>query len=375
MPIVTESGSAPAADPTPPLVDPDALSAWVDEQPALPGAGPVEVERLAAGHSNLTFVVRRAGADGEWVLRRPPRGPLLPTAHDVLREYRVIELLAHSGTGVRVPTALAACDDPEVIGAPFYLMQRGDGIVIRDELPDWLADDDRDTAGRHALGLDVVDALAELHLAPYEPFVAAGLGKAGGYLDRQLRRWRGQREGIQRAAADAGGRARDLPDYDAVSAWLVDHLPDEGDPCVVHGDYKLDNLLVTGGSGPGAAAAPRVTAILDWEMATVGDGLADLSWLLSFWPNYGEEGPLGSRVTAAPGFPDRGELVDRYADKTGRAVHDVEWFTTLAIWKLAILLEASYHRHLAGQADDPFFAELEQYVPALLARAREVCGA
>ena len=357
------------------LVDPAALSAWVEAQPALPGAGPVTVERLAEGHSNLTFVVRRAATDREWILRRPPRGPLLPTAHDVLREHRVIEALAASGTTVRVPRALAACADPDVLGAPFYLMERGDGVVIRDTLPDWLADDHRHTAGRRALGLDVADTLAELHAVPYQPLVGAGLGKPGGYLARQLRRWRGQREGIQQAVAAAGGRARDLPDYDAVRDWLADHLPDEGQPAPVHGDYKLDNLLVRGGPGPGAGDAPRVTAILDWEMATVGDPLADLGWLLSLWPQLGESDPLGSDVTTAPGFPGRGELIDRYADASGREVYDLDWFVTLAIWKMAVLLEASYHRHLAGLADDPFFERLDEGVPALLARAREVSGA
>jgi aminoglycoside phosphotransferase (APT) family kinase protein len=126
---------------------------------------------------------------------------------------------------------------------------------------------------------------------------------------------------------------------------------------------------VTGGG------APRVAAILDWEMATVGDGLADLGWLLSFWAEPGEPAQLGRRATTAPGFPTRAELVDRYARATGRDVHDIDWFVTLAVWKLAILLEASYHRHLAGLADDPWFAHLEQGVPGLLRRAREVCGA
>lgn len=364
---MTESRSGP-------LVDEAALSVWVARHPELPGDGPVGVQRYGEGHSNLTFVVRRAAAGAGWVLRRPPRGPLLPTAHDVLREYRVLDLLAKAGTGVRVPRVLAACDDPSVIGVPFYLMERVDGEVIRDELPGWLAEDGRDAGRRRLLGFDVVDALAELHLVPYEPFVTAGLGRAGGYLERQLRRWRGQREGIRQAVAAAGGTARELPDYDAVSDWLGAHLPAEGEPCVVHGDYKLDNVVVTA-AGPSGDGVPRVAAILDWEMATVGDGLADLGWLLSFWTQPGEDAQLGRRATAAPGFPRREELADRYAERTGRAVHDLDWFVTLAVWKLAVLLEASYHRHLAGLADDPWFAELEEGVPALLRRAREVCGA
>src|SRR5438067_1637111 len=134
-----------------PLVDPERLSDWVATRPEIPGHGPVDVQRHTAGHSNLTFVVRREGAPCDWILRRPPRGPLLPTAHDVLREYRVLDLLGSSGAPVRVPTVVAACDDESVIGAPFYLMEAVDGIVIRDKLPEWLADDARDAQARHAL--------------------------------------------------------------------------------------------------------------------------------------------------------------------------------------------------------------------------------
>ncbi len=353
-----------------PLVDQDRLTGWAGDR--LPGTGALRVERLAAGHSNLTFRVRRADAPTEWILRRPPRGPLLPTAHDVVREFRVLDLLARSRAGVRVPAVTLVCEDTDVIGAPFYLMEAVEGVVIRDEMPEWLADDTRHSAARHALGLDLVDAMAELHTARYEPFVAAGIGKPSGYLARQLRRWRGQREGIQASVAAVGGHARELPDYDAVRDWLEAHLPEEvGRPAVVHGDYKLDNVIVRGGDG----VDPRVVAIVDWEMATVGDPRADLGYLLSFWPQPGEQMPLSELVTAGPGFPARAELVERWAQRTGHDPGDVAWFVTLAIWKLAILLEASYHRWLAGTADDPFFARLEQGVPLLLARAREACGA
>ena len=199
----------------------------------------------------------------------------------------------------------------------------------------------------------------------------AGLGRPNGYLARQLRRWTGQREGIQAAVAAAGGQARDLPDYDRVRDWLAAHLPDEAEPAVVHGDAKLDNVVV----GPGET--PRVAAVLDWEMATVGDPRADLGYLLSFWPEHGGEAdhPLAQLVTAGAGFPSRDELVAAWEQATGRTAGDLTWFVTLAIWKLAVLLEASYHRHLAGSTDDPFFATLEHGVPALLAHARETCDA
>lgn len=335
------------------LVDPERLAAHVAK--ALPGEGDVTVERLAAGHSNLTFVVRRG--DREWILRRPPQGPLLPTAHDVIREYKVMDLLARSGCGVRVPTVTLACEDADVIGAPFYLMERVPGEVVRTTLPEWATPD-----ARHTIGYELVDALAELHAAPVEPFVDAGIGKPTGYLERQLRRWRGQRE---------GAKTRELPDYDALSAWLENHLPKQAATSVVHGDYKLDNVVVT-------SEGPRVAAILDWEMATVGDPLADLGYLLSFWLEPGERdefSEVAGNVTTQPGFPTRAAMVERYATVSSRDVSDLTAYVVLAIWKLAILLEASYARHLAGTTDDPFFALLDKGVPALLARARGIAHA
>jgi aminoglycoside phosphotransferase (APT) family kinase protein len=348
-------------------VDPTALAAWA--QGRLPGSGPLTVTALGEGHSNLTFLVRRATGDpgAEWVLRRPPVGPLLPTAHDVVREFRVLSLLAAAQPPVRVPAVLALCEDPAVLGAPFYLMERTAGTVIRDELPPWLA---ADPAAQHRLGIDLVDALAELHAVDWQPFVDAGIGRPSGYLARQLRRWTGQREGIQQAVAAAGGQARELPDYDVVRDWLAEHLPAETEPALVHGDYKLDNVVVQR-----TADGPRVAAVVDWEMATVGDPRADLGYLLSFWPEPGREPVMAQLAVLGNGFPDRDEIVARWSAQTGRDPGDTRWFVALAVWKLAILLEASYHRWLAGMAQDPFFATLDTGVPALLARAREVCGA
>jgi len=350
------------------LVDPVRLTAWAG--PRLPGRGGLGVERLAEGHSNLTFTVTREGA-GPWILRRPPQGPLLPTAHDVLREARVLDLLDHAG-GVRVPVVAVACDDDAVIGAPFYLMERSGGVVVRDELPGWL-----DEATRRTTGLDLVAALAELHGAAWQPFVEAGVGRESGYVERQLRRWAGQREGIQAAVAAGGGAARELPDYDHVRDWLrarAADLPAQR-TALVHGDYKLDNVILDPETG-------RVAAIVDWEMATVGDPLADLGYLLSSWMQ-GRDGIPGAPglgvATAAPGWPTRDELVAAYAAATGRDAVELDavlpFYTVLAVWKLAVLLEASYYRHLAGTTDDPFFATLVTGVPQLLAHARELTEA
>ena len=359
-------------------VDPTALAAWA--QGVLPGEGPLEVTSLGDGHSNLTFLVRRPGLATEWVLRRPPMGPLLPTAHDVVREYRVLELLGRASTPVRVPAVVGVCEDVTVLGAPIYLMERTEGVVVRDQLPDWLADDH---GAQHRLGLDLVDSLAEIHSADWAPFVEAGIGRPGGYLERQLRRWTGQREGIQSAVAAAGGRARELPDYDVTRDWLVAHLPEEAAPAIVHGDFKLDNAIVRPGGGAASAGeGPRVAAVIDWEMATVGDPRADLGYLLSFWPDQTSAGAdgqpdglmFGQLAIVGGGFPSRDELVGRWAGQTGRDPGDTRWFVALALWKLAILLEASYHRWLAGTATDPFFATLDTGVPMLLARARAVAG-
>jgi aminoglycoside phosphotransferase (APT) family kinase protein len=344
----------------------DRLTVWLPGAvPGLPGAE-VTVHRLAQGHSNLTYVVAAAGR--EFILRRPPAGPLLPTAHDVVREYRVLDLLARSDVLVRVPQVVAVCDDESVLGAPFYLMDRAPGIVIRETLPAWL-----EPAAQHALGLDLAAALAQIHRVPVAPFIAAGLGRESGYLERQLRRWVGQREGIETAVAAVGGQARALPDYDAVRDWLRDHLPDEQAPAVVHGDYRLDNVIVSESSSH--AGRPPIVAVVDWEMATVGDPRADLGYLLSFWTEPGDDYPLRDLITTGPGFPTRAELIEEWERGTGRSAGDPTWFVTLAVWKLAVLLEASYHRHLAGTTDDPFFATLDVGVPDLLAHARVVCGA
>ncbi|GAC1448693.1 MAG: phosphotransferase family protein [Ktedonobacterales bacterium] len=335
----------------PPLVDEAALGRYLAEHlPDGESDMPLRVERIRGGHSNETFFVTRGAA--RWVLRRPPRGPLLPTAHDVLREYRVLQALAP--TQVPVPRPVLACADAEVIGAPFYLMERVDGFVIRRTLPPAFDD----PAARAGLGHALIDALADLHSVDWQRAGLGDFGKPAGYLERQLRRWTGQLE---------ASRTRPLPDLDAVSAWLAAHLPESGPATIVHGDYRLDNVMVA----PQPPA--RILAIVDWEMATLGDPLADLGYLLSFWREPGDP-DMGLRneewqLTQLPGFPTRAGLVARYAERTGRKLDHVAFYVALAVWKLAILLEGSYTRHLAGTTDDPFFAELGDGVPALAHRA------
>jgi aminoglycoside phosphotransferase (APT) family kinase protein len=339
-----------------PLVDPEALSAYLDDR--LPGEGPFEVERHRAGHSNETFFVRRSGR--EWVLRRPPRGTFLPTAHDVMREHRVLEALARQPA--RTPVPVLACEDESVIGAPFFVMEKVRGHVVRDTLPPFV-DGESD---RRRIGEELVDALVELHAVDWRAAGLEGWGKAHGYLERQVRRWSGQ-------LTIATRFSRPLPDLFEVGEWLAERVPASPPATIVHGDYKLDNVVL----GPDRPV--EVVAILDWEMSTIGDPLADLGYLLSFWREPGDPPdpvPIEQvELTRLPGFLGREDLVRRYEERSGRRVGDLTWYEVLATWKLAILLEGSYARHLAGVTDDPFFSQLEEGVPALGRRALEVAGA
>lgn len=335
----------------PPLIDEDRLRAYLAGK--LPGEdAPLEAERISGGHSNETFFIRRGSQ--EWVLRRPPRGPLLPTAHDVLREYRVLKAL--NTTNVPTPPVLLACDDSGVIGAPFYIMERVHGIVVRDQVPPF-ANEER---VRRIMSTELVDALADLHAVDWKAVGLESLGKPVGYLERQLRRWSGQLD---------NSRQRPLPELDQVTAWLSSHLPESGPAAIVHGDYRLDNVMF-------ASTEPRIVSIFDWEMATLGDPLADMGYLLSFWREANDPEPEFAthtwRVMEQPGFLTRAELIERYGARTGRSVRHMDFYVVLAIWKLAILLEGSYSRHRAGTTDDPFFAELEQGVPALARRALQI---
>jgi len=336
----------------PPLIHEENLRRYLAQH--LPGEdAPLEVTRISGGHSNETFFIRRGSQ--EWVLRRPPRGPLLPTAHDVLREYRVLQAL--NTTAVPTPKVVLACNDTEVIGAPFYLMERVHGTVVRQELPSYAYE----AAGRRAISIALVDALVELHDADWRAIGLEDFGKPEGYLERQLRRWSGQLE---------KSRQRPLLDLDAVTAWLAAHMPQSGAATIVHGDYRLDNVMMDNDS-------PRVLAIFDWEMATIGDPLADVGYLLSFWREPSDPEPEFTsemwRAMEQPGFLTRAEIADYYAERTGRPVQALAFYEALAIWKLAILLEGSYSRHRSGTTDDPFFAKLGEGVPALARRALGVC--
>jgi aminoglycoside phosphotransferase (APT) family kinase protein len=238
-------------------------------------------------------------------------------------------------------------------------MERVEGVVVRDELPAALEDEGE----RRRVGEEMVDALVELHAADWAALGLEGWGRPTGYLERQVRRWSGQLQLASRLT-------RAVPELEAVRDWLDERIPPSPPSTIVHGDYRLDNVVL-------APRAPvGVRAILDWEMSTIGDPFADLGYLLSFWAQ--EEDPVTEALsvqvehTRLPGFPSRLEMAERYRERSGRDARDLTWYVVLATWKLAILLEGSYARHLAGVTDDPFFAELEHGVPALARRALEV---
>ncbi len=320
----------------------------------LPGAGSLSVERIMQGHSNLTFTVSRG--DQAWVLRRPPRGELLPTSHDIAREYRVLSALW--GSPVPVPRPILLCQDPSVIGAPFYLMEKVQGVVIRGQLPPAF---EADLGSRRGLAEGLIDTLADIHRLDWRTLGLEGLGKPAGYIERQIRRWSAQLEGAWN---------REIPELLVVGHWLKDELPESPPPRLVHGDYRLDNLMFL----PHPPAT--VTAVVDWEMATLGDPLADLGYLLTFWRDpqdppaeFADDAWLVSQM---PGFPRRAWLIERYAERAGIDISNLNFYQVLAVWKLAILLEGSFKRLKDGMADDRWFESLEAGVPALARRALEM---
>ena len=246
----------------PPLVDTDALAAWLDAQGIALG-GPLEVTRITTGHSNEMFLVARAGET--FVLRRPPRTPLSPTAHDMAREHRLLSSFVAHGADVPVPRPVALCTDLDVIGVPFYLMEPLDGTVVRETMPEPFASDADAPAG---FADALVDLLAGIHGFDWRAGGLEDFGRPEGYLDRQVPRWLGQLEKY---------KTRDIPEVDEAGRWLAAHTPTMQAPTVIHGDYKLDNVMFR------SELPVTPLAVLDWEQATVGDPLVDLGWLLGMW--------------------------------------------------------------------------------------------
>jgi aminoglycoside phosphotransferase (APT) family kinase protein len=317
------------------------------------GAGPIEVEEIGEGHSNVTYMLRRG--EEKLVLRRPPRGPLPPSAHDVLREARLLEAL--HPLAYPVPAVLAECEDENVTGAPFYVMPFIEGHILAGDLPAALAAE----GGPRRIGEDLVDRLVDLHAIDFEAAGLGGMGRAEGYLERQLKRFGGLLE---------VNATRPLPDLEAVAEWLAANLPSSPPARIVHGDYRLGNVMY-------APAEPRLVAVLDWEMATIGDPLADVGYMTAMWAEADDPpNPVGdlSEVTRLPGFATRAELLKRYSEATGLSLDALPWYQVLALWKAAIFLEGSFRRFQAGTTVDPYFAGLGVGVEKLGRLAHERAG-
>ena len=334
-----------------PLIVRRPLEAFLDEHGL--GSGEVEAIRIGEGHSNVTYEIRRG--DERYVLRRPPRPPLPPSAHDVLREARLLR--AVEPAAVRTPRVLAVAEDESILaGVPFYVMAFEEGVVITSEVPAPLDDPD----GRRHISEELIDALVEMHAVDWQGAGLEGFGKPTGYLERQLRRFGGLWE---------HNKTRELPLVQEVGEWLASNMPDSPPATIVHGDYRLGNVMFADES------PARLNAIFDWEMATIGDPLADVGYLTATWSEPGTEQRTMfdlMTVTQAEGFMKRDELVARYEERSGRSMSDLRWYQALAIWKAAVFMEGNYKRSLAGTTDDPYLKLFDEGVPQLAEAAHDI---
>ena len=333
-----------------------ALDVWLEANVDVDGAklcGPLRVRQFPSGHSNLTYVLDKGGV--ELVLRRPPFGSTVKSAHDMGREHKVLSALSPSWG--RVPRPLAFCDDHDVIGADFYLTTRERGVVYRRDPPAGVVLDETTVRG---LSVSLIDTLADLHALDPDEVGLSDLGKPEGYVARQVKGWIGRYED---AATD------DLPQAAKVAKWLDDHQPASGKGRVIHNDYKFDNVMYAR-SAPGEN--PRVIAVFDWEMATVGDALMDLGTTLCYWVEP-EDAPISHQArfgpTHLPGAFTRREVVSHYEQKTGRSVDNVAFYYAFGLYKTAVVCQQIYARFKAGKTKDPRFEFMAVAVQALLDKA------
>src|SRR4051812_5434098 len=331
-------------------IDQANLEAWFASE--IDGAQPpLEFERISGGRSNLTYGVTDS-AGRRWALRRPPLGKRLASAHDMSREHRIIAALA--ATDVPVAPAVALCEDESVNGAPFYVMDFVEGPILRTkaEAEESFGEDDRG-----AIGERVVDTLVAIHAVDPDAVGVGDLGRKEDYVARQLRRWHGQWE---------KSKTRELEVIDDVHRRLSERIPDQGPATIVHGDYRLDNLILSN--------AGEIAAVVDWELCTLGDPLADVGMLLVYWSQPGDElMPLFDPPTTAPGFPLRADVRSRYAELSGRDLGEIDYYVALAFWKLAIILEGVFARYAAGAygKDEEGYQQFAKVVERLAAEGAD----
>ncbi len=329
----------------------DALQGFLDDR--LGDSRAIEIEAMVGGGSCDIFAVHRGSE--RWVLRRAPSHASSATAHDVLREYHILDAIKDEPVSIARP--VLACDDPTVFGAPFYVMARIDGVPVRSRIPSaWTA-----SPLEQPQALDqLVDALVAIHAVDWQRCGLGDLAHRGPYLERQVGRWMSQ-------LGSYGGRP--LPSAASVASWLDDHRPADQAPALAHGDYKLDNVLFA------EDAPPHLLAVVDWEMASIGDPLIDLAWAMIFHP--GPEGTMPLGVATDPGFdrsrmPTIASLIERYGQRSGRDVGAIDWYHVFARWKLAIVLEGSYAKFLRGESKKAVHEYFGKQVDLLLESATSI---
>jgi len=336
-------------------VDASGVAGWMRDEGFDIDPATATMVRLVGGNSNVTFVL--SDGDRAWVIRRPPLHALDPSAHNMTREWTVLNALRDKE--VQAVQALAHCSDPKVIGADFLVMEMvADAVSLLDELPPGYP------SGAEALrplGYGLVEALADLQAVDWVAAGLTGFGRPDGFLERQVPRWASQYRRNQ---------VRELPSFDRVTQWLGDHLPSPQAPAILHGDYHLDNCLFS-------AQRPELLAVVDWEMASVGDPLVDLGLCTALWGGRLVEEPAMPRIQAVsrqPGGPAREELVQCYAARTGRDLSQIAWYQAFALWKLAVVIEPAWGQHVRGELRTPYTAALERDVPMLFDEAARFAG-
>jgi aminoglycoside phosphotransferase (APT) family kinase protein len=343
-------GTASAEASAPEGIDRAGVEGWFVEH--VPGVEtPLDFERISGGRSNLTYTVTDA-AGRRWALRRPPLGKRLGSAHDMSREHKAIAAL--QDTPVPVPPVVGLCEDESTNGAPFYVMEFVEGPILRSAGDAELFPEE---AERRAIGERVVDTLAEIHAVVPDDVGLGDLGRKEDYVARQLHRWHGQWE---------KSKTRELPVVDDVHERLAARIPEQGPATIVHGDYRLDNMILS--------PSGEVAAVVDWELCTLGDPLADVGLLMVYWSEPGDEFvPLFEPATQVPGFPARDELRARYEERSGRDLSQLDFYVALGYWKLAIILEGVFARYAAGQygSDDEGFQQFAKIVERLAEGADE----